>query len=76
VLYRGPQGDSNEGTDGKPNCSGSVGIITPGTSPLAGEQALPGDPSWAVAYPLVLSLQHRYMADGRLARAMFGGLRR
>ena len=76
VLYRGTQGDNNEGADGKANCSGSVGIITPGISPLAGEQALPGDPSWAVAYPLVLSLQHRYMADEQLARSMFDGLRR
>ena len=74
VLRRGPQGDNNLGTDGKPNCSGSIGIITPGTS--HGPQSLPGDPSWTVALPLVLSLEHRYANNSQLARSLFGGLRR
>ena len=75
-AVQGPQGDSNLGGDGKPNCSGSVGIITPGISPLSSLQSLPGEASWSIAYPLVFSLQHRYMADASLARSMFPGIRK
>lgn len=73
-VVSGPQGDNNLDANGMPNCSGAVGIITPGVSPLSTLQSLPGEASWSVAYPLLFSLQHRYMADIDLARKMFPGV--
>lgn len=72
----GAQGDNNLDANGMPNCSGAVGIITPGVSPLNTLQSLPGEAGWSIAYPLLFSLQHRYMADANLARKMFPGVRR
>lgn len=37
----GSQGDTNV-VNGKPDCTGAVGDLTPGPTPAA----LPGDPSW------------------------------
>ena len=45
----GVQGDTNV-VDGKPECHGAVGDLTPGTTPAR----LPGDPSWMFACVLAL----------------------
>ena len=37
--------------NGKPDCTGAVGDLTPGPTPAQ----LPGDPSWMFAFPLVYS---------------------
>ena len=66
---RGPGGDNNL-VNGKANCTGAVGDLTPGTTPAA----LPGDPSWMFAYPLVFSYQHRYFGDTRLATNLYPGI--
>eukprot|EP00041_Stephanoeca_diplocostata_P036268 m.1315125 g.1315125 ORF g.1315125 m.1315125 type:complete len:1170 (+) comp24835_c0_seq70:89-3598(+) len=66
----GSQGDTNVGSDGKANCSGAVGDLTPGRTPAA----LPGDPSWMFAYPLVYSYQVRYFADMRLGHELWPGI--
>jgi alpha-L-rhamnosidase len=74
AVAAGSAGDTNlVSVNGKlvPNCSGAVGDLTPGTTPAQ----LPGDPSWMFAYPLVFSYQHRYMADARLAAALYSGIK-
>lgn len=65
----GAQGDTNV-VDGKAECAGAVGDLTPGQTPAK----LPGDPSWMFAYPLVFSYQHRYFGDTQLARTLWPGI--
>ena len=48
AAVTGVAGDTNI-VNGKANCSGAVAEIVPGSTPVA----LPGDPSWMFAYPLV-----------------------
>jgi hypothetical protein len=50
----GAQGDSNV-VNGVPNCTGAIADRIPGETP----NALPGDPSWMFAYPLMYSYQVR-----------------
>jgi alpha-L-rhamnosidase len=69
AVATGPGGDTNL-VGGKPNCTGAVGDLTPGQTPAA----LPGDPSWMFAYPLVFSYQHRYFGDTRLATSLYPGI--
>jgi hypothetical protein len=69
ASVKGPGGDNNL-VDGKANCTGAVGDLTPGQTPAQ----LPGDPSWMFAYPLVFSYQHRYFGDTRLATTLYPGI--
>eukprot|EP00658_Telonema_sp_P-2_P008650 TRINITY_DN1326_c0_g1_i14.p1 TRINITY_DN1326_c0_g1~~TRINITY_DN1326_c0_g1_i14.p1 ORF type:complete len:749 (-),score=116.16 TRINITY_DN1326_c0_g1_i14:385-2631(-) len=64
---RGSHNDSNYDQDGKPECRGAVGDLTPGKTPAD----KPGDPSWMFAFPLVYSYQHRYMGEIQLAARLF-----
>jgi hypothetical protein len=50
AAVTGSQGDTNI-VNGKPDCTGAVGDLTPGPTPAK----LPGDPSWMFALPLVYS---------------------
>jgi len=69
AAAKGPGGDNNL-VNGKPDCTGAVGDLTPGQTPAA----LPGDPSWMFAYPLVFSYQHRYFGDERIAETLYPGI--
>lgn len=69
AAVKGSGGDNNL-VNGKANCTGAVGDLTPGQTPAA----LPGDPSWMFAYPLVFSYQHRYFGDTRLATTLYPGI--
>lgn len=70
IVATGSGGDTNV-VNGEPNCSGAVYDRTPGET----TESRPGDPSWMFAYPLVLSYQHRYMADTRLTASLYPGIR-
>lgn len=70
AAVTGPLGDTNV-VDGRANCSGAVGDLTPGRTPAQ----LPGDPSWMFAYPLVFSYQTRYFADLALAHRLWPGIK-
>ena len=65
----GAQGDTNV-VNGKPDCTGAVGDLTPGPTPAR----LPGDPSWMFAFPLVYSYQFRYFGDFTLGKALWPGI--
>ena len=71
IKASGPGGDSNV-IDGQPNCLGAVSNVVPGNTH---HDQLPGDPSWMVAFPLVYSLQHRYLGDARLASELYPNIR-
>ena len=68
-LPRGPRVTFNV-VNGKAECAGAVGNLTPGTTVTK----LPGDPSWMFAYPLVFSCQFRYFGDCDLVGKLWVGI--